>query len=42
MIELRGVSFLWLPDLSPDAPLPTCQRTVVRGRTVFDSGALTA
>ena len=25
-----------LPDLSPDAPLPTCLRTVVRGRTVFD------
>jgi predicted amidohydrolase YtcJ len=29
-----------LPDLSPGAPAPTCQRTVVRGRTVFDSGAL--
>jgi predicted amidohydrolase YtcJ len=29
-----------LPDLSPDAPAPVCQRTVVRGRTVFDSGAL--
>jgi predicted amidohydrolase YtcJ len=24
-----------LPDLSPDAPLPTCLQTVVRGRTVF-------
>jgi predicted amidohydrolase YtcJ len=31
-----------LPDLSPGAPAPVCQRTVVRGRTVFDSGALTA
>lgn len=29
-----------LPDLSPGSPSPTCQRTVVRGRTVFDSGAL--
>jgi len=29
-----------LPDLSAGAPLPVCQRTVVRGRTVFDSGAL--
>ena len=29
-----------LPDLSPGAPAPTCQRTVVRGRAVFDSGAL--
>lgn len=29
-----------LPDLSPDAPAPACVRTVVRGRTVFDSGAL--
>ena len=29
-----------LPDLSPGEPAPTCQRTVVRGRTVFDSGAL--
>ena len=25
-----------LPDLSPDAPLPTCRRTVVRGVTVFE------
>jgi hypothetical protein len=25
-----------LPDLSPGSPLPTCLRTVVRGRTVFD------
>lgn len=30
-----------LPDLSPDAPAPVCLRTVVRGRTVFDAGALT-
>jgi predicted amidohydrolase YtcJ len=30
-----------LPDLSPGTATPTCQRTVVRGRTVFDSGALT-
>lgn len=29
-----------LPDLSQGSPSPTCQRTVVRGRTVFDSGAL--
>jgi hypothetical protein len=29
-----------LPDLSPGAPAPACLRTVVRGRTVFDSGAL--
>ncbi len=29
-----------LPDLSPGTPTPTCQRTVVRGRTVFDAGAL--
>jgi predicted amidohydrolase YtcJ len=29
-----------LPDLSPGTLAPTCQRTVVRGRTVFDSGAL--
>jgi hypothetical protein len=29
-----------LPDLSPDAPAPTALRTVVRGRTVFDAGAL--
>ena len=26
-----------LPDLIPGAPLPTCLRTVVRGRTVFDT-----
>ena len=25
-----------LPDLSPGATLPTCLRTVIRGRTVFD------
>jgi predicted amidohydrolase YtcJ len=25
-----------LPDLSPDAPLPTCLRTVVRGTTVYE------
>jgi predicted amidohydrolase YtcJ len=31
-----------LPDLSPGAPAPTCLRTVVRGRTVFDGGALGA
>jgi predicted amidohydrolase YtcJ len=29
-----------LPDLSPGAPAPVCLRTSVRGRTVFDSGAL--
>ncbi|NUR62675.1 MAG: amidohydrolase [Catenulispora sp.] len=29
-----------LPDLSPGRPLPTAARTVVRGRTVFDSGRL--
>lgn len=31
-----------LPDLAPDAPAPTTLRTVVRGRTVFDAGALTS
>ena len=31
-----------LPDLSPGAPAPECLRTVVRGRTVFDAGALAA
>lgn len=31
-----------LPDLSPGAAAPTCRRTVVRGRTVFDSGAIGA
>ena len=30
-----------LPDLSPGATLPTNLRTVIRGRTVFDRGALT-
>lgn len=29
------------PDLAPDAPLPTCLRTVVDGRTVFDQQNLT-
>ena len=29
-----------LPDLSPGAPAPTTLRTVVRGRTIFDAGAL--
>ena len=29
-----------LPDLSPGAPTPTTLRTVVRGRTIFDTGAL--
>lgn len=29
-----------LPDLSPDAPLPRCVRTVVRGSAIFDSGDL--
>jgi predicted amidohydrolase YtcJ len=29
-----------LPDLTPGQPAPACQRTVVRGRTVFDSGVL--
>jgi len=28
-----------LPDLSPGAPLPTCLRTVVAGRTVYDATA---
>jgi predicted amidohydrolase YtcJ len=28
-----------LPDLTPGEPAPACLRTVVRGRTVFDSGA---
>jgi predicted amidohydrolase YtcJ len=27
-----------LPDLTPGAPLPTCLRTVVRGRTIHDAG----
>jgi predicted amidohydrolase YtcJ len=30
-----------LPDLSPEAPAPTCLRTVVRGRTIFARGAST-
>nr|WP_141789881.1 amidohydrolase family protein [Oryzihumus leptocrescens] len=30
-----------LPDLSPGADLPVTLRTVIRGRTVFDAGALT-
>jgi predicted amidohydrolase YtcJ len=29
-----------LPALGPDLPLPTCLRTIVHGRTVFDSGDL--
>ena len=29
-----------LPALGPDLPLPRCLRTVVHGRTVFDSGDL--
>ncbi len=29
-----------LPPLGPDLPLPRCLRTVVHGRTVFDSGDL--
>jgi hypothetical protein len=29
-----------LPDLSPGTPTPLCLRTSVRGRTVFDAGAL--
>lgn len=29
-----------LPDLSPGSPAPMTLRTVVRGRTVFDAGAL--
>lgn len=29
-----------LPRLSDDVPLPTCQRTMVAGRTVYDSGWL--
>jgi predicted amidohydrolase YtcJ len=31
-----------LPDLTPGRPSPTAVRTVVRGRTVFDSGRLAA
>ena len=31
-----------LPTLGPDLPLPRCVRTVVSGRTVFDSGDLEA
>ena len=27
-----------LPDLSPGEPAPTCRRTVVRGRTIFEAG----
>ena len=30
-----------LPDLSAGVPAPVCLRTAVRGRTVFDAGALT-
>lgn len=26
-----------LPDLRDDAPVPTCRRTVVRGRTIYDA-----
>lgn len=29
-----------LPRLSADVPLPVCERTVVAGRTVYDSGRL--
>ena len=29
-----------LPDVSPGADLPTCRRTVVRGRTIYDDGTL--
>jgi predicted amidohydrolase YtcJ len=29
-----------LPPLAPDLPLPRCLRTIVHGRTVFDSGEL--
>ena len=29
-----------LPALTPDGPLPRCLRTIVAGRTVFDSGDL--
>ena len=29
-----------LPPLGPDLPLPRCLRTIVHGRTVFDSGEL--
>jgi predicted amidohydrolase YtcJ len=28
-----------LPDLTPGRPLPTCERTVVRGRTIHDAAA---
>ena len=31
-----------LPDVSPGAKLPECLRTVLRGRTIHDVGALTA
>ena len=29
-----------LPDLTPGMPLPSCQRTVIRGYTAYDTGAL--
>jgi predicted amidohydrolase YtcJ len=28
-----------LPDVAPGSPLPTCTRTVLRGRTIFDIAA---
>jgi predicted amidohydrolase YtcJ len=31
---------LGLPDLEPGQPLPRCQRTVLRGRQLYDSGEL--
>jgi len=29
-----------LPDVTPGGPLPSCLRTVLRGRPIFDAGAL--
>ena len=31
---------LGLPDLAPGRPLPRCQRTVLRGRQLYDGGEL--
>jgi len=27
-----------LPDVAPGAPIPSCRRTVIRGRTIYDAG----
>jgi predicted amidohydrolase YtcJ len=34
--DVPAVSGAGLPDVAPDVPLPSCLRTVVRGRTVFE------